>query len=154
DEAVAGLLEHAAEVDRERSGYAAAAAAFERAARLTPEPGTRRRRLAAAADASLHAGRLAQARTLAGAALPGEDDPLARARALPLAARCSTLASEHAAALPGYVEAAALLGETGQDGAIQILADGIECALAVGDVERALELAGRIERLPASIAGS
>jgi DNA-binding CsgD family transcriptional regulator len=147
DEAVAGMLEHAAEVDRERSGYAAAAAAFERAARLTPDPVVRRRRLGAAADASMLAGRLPQARALADEALAGEDEPLARARALHLSARCAALASEHAAAIPGYVEAASLLRAADPDHAAQILADGVESALAIGDVPCALDLADRIEQL-------
>jgi DNA-binding CsgD family transcriptional regulator len=45
DEEVAAALEDAAREARERSGYAAAASAFERAARLTPDPEDRSRRL-------------------------------------------------------------------------------------------------------------
>jgi DNA-binding NarL/FixJ family response regulator len=64
DEAVAGELERAAERARTRSGYAAAAAAFERAADLSPDAPQRAGRLVAGAQAAWQAGEPARARLL------------------------------------------------------------------------------------------
>jgi hypothetical protein len=57
DEEAASALADAARHAHERSGYAPAAAAFEWAARLTPDDGERRRRLHDAAAAAWTAGR-------------------------------------------------------------------------------------------------
>lgn len=64
DEAVAEELERSAERALRRSGHAAAAAAFERAAELSPADEPRARRLVAGALESWHAGRAEQARVL------------------------------------------------------------------------------------------
>ena len=66
DESVAGELEQAAARARQRLGHAAAAAALERAARLTPERPDKARRLIAAAGAALDAGWLDAAIALVG----------------------------------------------------------------------------------------
>jgi ATP/maltotriose-dependent transcriptional regulator MalT len=57
DESVASDLEQTAIRSMARSGYAASGRAFDRAARLTPDPGDRARRLLAAANAFYLAGR-------------------------------------------------------------------------------------------------
>jgi len=66
DESVAAELELAAVRARQRLGHASAAAALERAARLTPERPDKARRLIAAAGAALDAGRPDAAIVLAG----------------------------------------------------------------------------------------
>lgn len=76
DEDAAAALEDAAVRARDRSGYAAAASALERAARLTPDPEPRSRRLAAAADAAWEAGRGAGAAELLDEALAITTDPV------------------------------------------------------------------------------
>ncbi|GAA4234436.1 DNA-binding CsgD family transcriptional regulator [Streptosporangium album] len=65
DEEVAAELERTAARASGRSGYAAAATAYERAARLSAHPGTRTRRLALAAERAVWAGELDRAGTLA-----------------------------------------------------------------------------------------
>ena len=65
DEAVAAGLERAAEYARRRGGYAAEAAAYERAALLSPDRPQKGRRLALAAAATGAAGQLRQAGALA-----------------------------------------------------------------------------------------
>ena len=64
DEEVAGALAAAAERFAQRTGYLAAAYAYERAAELTPDPGRRGERLVEAAEATRLAGRPARAREL------------------------------------------------------------------------------------------
>src|SRR5207249_3300853 len=56
DEAIACELECAADRTRQRSGYAAAARALERAAELSPSDDERARRLVASAEAAWRAG--------------------------------------------------------------------------------------------------
>jgi DNA-binding CsgD family transcriptional regulator len=81
DEQIAADLELLAARARERAGNAAAQAALTRAAELTPETGTRGRRLVAAADAAWQAGRAADALALIDRAWGLVDDPRERARA-------------------------------------------------------------------------
>jgi DNA-binding CsgD family transcriptional regulator len=79
DEAVAGALAAAAGRFAQRSGYLAAAYAYERAAELTPAAGPRGERLVAAAEASRLAGRPEHARDLLGEAAPLAQDASLRA---------------------------------------------------------------------------
>jgi len=65
DELVAAELERVAEHSRDRGGYAAVSAAYERAAQLTPDRQVRARRLIAAATAALDAGQAERAHRLA-----------------------------------------------------------------------------------------
>ena len=64
DDAVADALEASAKRARARSGFGAAAAALQRSASLTTDPGARARRFAAAAEAAWLAGRPAPAAAL------------------------------------------------------------------------------------------
>ena len=101
DERAAAELETVAERSRTRGGYAAVAAAYERAADLTPATQARAGRLLAAATAANDAGQLDRAVQLAARAaeLPGDD--LLRARLTLLRANMPTADRErHVAALP------------------------------------------------------
>ncbi len=69
DEQVAAVLEEAGREARERSGYASAASMFEKAARLTPDPEHRARRLLEAGVDAHAAGDWAKALDLLGEAL-------------------------------------------------------------------------------------
>ncbi|MDF9812015.1 helix-turn-helix transcriptional regulator [Streptomyces sp. SPB162] len=80
DEATAAALEDTAGRARDRSGYAAAALAFERAARLSTDPGAGTRRLTLAAEAAAEAGELDRARDFAEQAARRAGDPALTAR--------------------------------------------------------------------------
>lgn len=75
DASVATLLERSAERARARGGHAAVAAAYQRAAGLTPDPAHRTRRLAAAARAAAAAGLPELAEALVSEASPQTTDP-------------------------------------------------------------------------------
>jgi DNA-binding CsgD family transcriptional regulator len=79
DEAVAAELERTAAGAAARSGYAAAAAAYEQAVELTADPAARARRLALAAVAATETGEFDRARALATRATDQITDPAARA---------------------------------------------------------------------------
>jgi DNA-binding CsgD family transcriptional regulator/tetratricopeptide (TPR) repeat protein len=78
DASVAGALERAAARARDRSGFAAASLALERAASLTADDASRARRLAAAAEDARQAGRLERAATLLERARALASDPVLR----------------------------------------------------------------------------
>ncbi|MEV0321870.1 AAA family ATPase [Streptomyces sp. NPDC050658] len=80
DEYVAAVLEETAEHARERGGFAAVAAACERAAQLSPDSAHRARRLALAASAAADAGQNERAAELALRAAPHLTDPAVLAR--------------------------------------------------------------------------
>jgi DNA-binding CsgD family transcriptional regulator len=65
DEPTAAALERAAELATRRGGHAGAAAAYERAARLSPDPAQAVRRATCAAEAAVEAGELDRAADLA-----------------------------------------------------------------------------------------
>lgn len=80
DERVAAELERIAGLAGRRSGHTAAAAAYERAVRLTPAPADRVRRLILAAEAAGEAGAVDRALELAGRVTEPPADPAQRAR--------------------------------------------------------------------------
>lgn len=120
DEYVAGVLEQTAEHARARGGYAAVAAACERAAQLSPDGAHRARRLALAASAAADAGQNERAAELALRAAPHLTDPavlarLAQVRAAVareqgrLDASCSVLLDTAAVIAPHTPETAAFM---------------------------------------------
>ncbi|MBB5957500.1 DNA-binding CsgD family transcriptional regulator [Saccharothrix tamanrassetensis] len=80
DEDVARALARSAEDARRRGGYAAVAAAYQRAAALSPDVAQRGRRLTAAAGAALEAGQFDRAGLLADQAADLLDNPVEMAR--------------------------------------------------------------------------
>lgn len=88
DEQLADELERTAQRASERGGGAAAAAAYERAADLSADQGTRTRRLTLAAEAAEYGGRFDQARTIAEHASGPHVDPSLTSRLIRVRACC------------------------------------------------------------------
>jgi hypothetical protein len=106
DEAVAGELERSAGRAQGRGGLSAAAAFLQRAAELTPDPGTRVERLLAAAQVRLDVADAASASELLAAAELGPVDELQRARLQRLRAQIAFASRRGRDAPPLLLEAA------------------------------------------------
>ncbi|HEX4247434.1 MAG TPA: AAA family ATPase [Pseudonocardia sp.] len=106
DERVAAALEATASRAARRAGYAAATAALERAAELSPESGERARRLLLAAGTAVYTARPLLVERLAGAAAALSDDPAVLAEAALRSGQVLTLTAEHDAALTLLTRAA------------------------------------------------
>jgi DNA-binding CsgD family transcriptional regulator len=149
DESVAAELADCAERARHRAGYAAVAAAYERAAELTPDPAIRAARLAAAAHAAAEAGRLDRAEALGAAAGAAIDDPVILAGLARLRAWAEF---EHGSARVAgriYLEGAALAGDQTPAVAVPMLVDA---ALASWRYVRDPQpLTRAVEQLPADV---
>ncbi|WP_216212466.1 ATP-binding protein [Amycolatopsis aidingensis] len=127
DERVAAELERAAELDRALGGYASVAAAYERAAELSPDPGERGRRLLAAAEAAADAGLPERAEASASQAGLHRTDPETRGRIALLRAR---LAEERNRPMAAH----RILLECGEP---RMLFWAVESAWAAGDLAAA-----------------
>jgi DNA-binding CsgD family transcriptional regulator len=141
DEDVAAALERAADEARRRSGYAAAATALERAARLTPDPAARLRRLAAAAEAAWQAGRAEVASAQIDEILARTEHPALRAEVLRLRGSIEYFAGKGDAAADALLEAMALLERSDPHGSVAAAADAVNALVRARKPERALETA-------------
>ncbi|MGW3992553.1 ATP-binding protein [Amycolatopsis sp. NPDC004772] len=120
DETVAGELERTAERARFRGGAAAAIAALEQAARLSPDAGARTDRLLLAAELAVESGRRETAERLVHAANPA--DPRRRATAGRLLSEFEDGVREDPARVAELARTAASVAEDGHhDAAMRIL---------------------------------
>jgi DNA-binding CsgD family transcriptional regulator len=151
DERAAAELERSAARTLRRSGYAAAAAALERAAELSPADADRSRRLAAAADAAWHGADTARVRALLEAAerLP-PPEPAVRLQLRHIRGLIELRSGVPADGLAILLPAAAEAIKTDPHLAVAMLAEAGECAFQAGDEGAALELAGLLAALPDS----
>ncbi|MBL1075451.1 AAA family ATPase [Nocardia sp. 2] len=136
DETVAAALEFAAEQARERTGYASAAAALERAVWLTPDPEQRGRRLTGAVETAAQAGLTERALRLVAAAAQLPLGQVERARVIGTRARVEF---EHGSLRRSF----------------QLMIDAAECVVGL-DPERAAWLcieAARIAWTAGDLAG-
>jgi DNA-binding CsgD family transcriptional regulator len=140
DEELATALDEVAERSTQRSGYAGAAAAYERAAELSAGPDQRVVRLIAAADAAWLAGQSARARLLVERAEPIAVDPLPRGRLLALRARAASRNGDVDDAHPLFLEGAVLLTDEAPHEALQLLAEAVEAAAYSGDLDHLTEI--------------
>ncbi|MET8991658.1 AAA family ATPase [Nonomuraea wenchangensis] len=146
DEAVAAELERAAERARRRSGLAATAAAYQRAAQLSPGPRDQVRRLIGAAEAAMDAGQLQRSRTLADRSALLTADPRERARLAGVRAAIEFEQGSPRAAHGILMTAAEPIAATDPVMAASLLAEAVRDAWFAG----APGLAGRaVERLHA-----
>jgi tetratricopeptide (TPR) repeat protein len=142
EEAAAALAEAGLEA-RARSGWAAAALALERSARLTPDAETRRLRLVEAAESAWVAGRIELTLGLTDELLADGAAGAARAQVVRLRSQIELHCGEVPRALDHLVEGASLFERVDPGLAVALLADAVEAADLVGDAERALDAATR-----------
>ncbi|MBB5781311.1 helix-turn-helix transcriptional regulator [Nonomuraea jabiensis] len=148
DEPIAAALEQAAGRARERAGHAAAAAALERAARLTPGLAERARRLALSAEAAADAGALEHAQVLADQARRLGDDPRTLARLAGLRGR---IAFDRGAVQEAHrilLDGAAAIAGLDRKGAALLLLDAVRNAWYVSDPAAVAESSARLAGLP------
>ncbi|MFI7687777.1 LuxR C-terminal-related transcriptional regulator [Nonomuraea sp. NPDC049655] len=148
DEDVAGELESAAERARTRSGYAAMAAAYERAAELTPDTARRSVRLAAAAVAASDAGQLARAGALAGRASEEIRNPLALAHLIQVRAHREFEQGSPATAGDLIIAGAERVAPLDAERAAYLLVEAMRCAWYAGDPGLAAQAAKLLRALP------
>jgi DNA-binding CsgD family transcriptional regulator len=145
DAALADGLEEAARRAEARGGHAGAAAAYERAARLTPDGDGRTRRLVLAAEAAADAGELDRAADLAGQAGARTDDPFALALIDHVLATAAFLHGDHPAAYRLLVEAAGR--DIAPSHAARMLFQAFHAAWYLGEDELAV-VVDRLAELP------
>jgi DNA-binding CsgD family transcriptional regulator len=143
DNAVAGALERAAEAASDRAGFAAAAVAYERAARLSERRRDRLRRLAAAADSAWLAGRTSHALALIEEALAHTRDPVQRGGLLHTRGTIEHFLGDLARAHRTLEAAADLLVERDRHKACVALNISVGSALMSGEIDRAVALSER-----------
>lgn len=147
DAVVADALTDVATRAQLSAAPAAASAAFERAATLTPDPGVRAERLLLASEAALVAGATMRAYALA-------SDTQAELLAVPDRGRPGLVRGRAAMLLGRPSEAGPLLldsaGALDSRSAAAALAEAVEAALEAGDSSFAQLLATRAEQLPAA----
>jgi hypothetical protein len=150
DEGIAALMEGAAKGARRRGGFAAEAAAMERAAQLSPDDRDRGRRLARAAFAAGVSSQLPQARATAERAAVLADDPLILARLAELRAYIefalgSLGSSERTARI--LLEAATAASVRDTDKAAELLFDASLLATYGSDPEPAMLAARQLTEM-------
>lgn len=147
DEYVAAALEETARHARARGGYAAEAAARERAARLTPDGTGRARRLALAAVAAADAGQSAHAADLARRAAPHLTDPAVLARLARVRAGVAREREEFDAAHRVLVDTAAAIADRAPDTAAPLLYEAMTAAWVAGHRPSIDEITDRVAAL-------
>ncbi|WP_167880622.1 helix-turn-helix transcriptional regulator [Nocardioides guangzhouensis] len=150
DDGLAAALDGVAERSRLRSGHAAAAAAYERAADLSSTGAERVRRLSAAADSAWLAGQSARARLLVERAEPIAGDPLSRGRLVALRARAASRGGEVDEAHRLFLAGADLLRDVSPGDARELLAEAVEAAAYAGDLDRLEEISVSAQGLRAA----
>jgi DNA-binding NarL/FixJ family response regulator len=140
DEDAAGQLEAAAHRAQQRSGYAAAAAALQRAAALSPYQTDRLRRLLAAATAAHRAGHVDHAVRLLEEALQRTDEPGPRAAIWHTRGRIELFRGRARTAARLLAAEAATIRAVQPNQAARMLAEAALAAFLAGEVAEALTM--------------
>jgi DNA-binding CsgD family transcriptional regulator len=151
DADAAAALERVAKAATRRAGYAAAAAAYERAARLSKLTEDKLRRLSAAADAAWLAGRTAHALALIEEALALIADDARRGVLLHLRGTIEHFGGNSIGAATTLEHAAALLTESNPHLACLSLIEATGSLLAAGEVGQAVALSERLLQIADSL---
>src|SRR6266571_3982541 len=138
DEEVAAELAQTAAKAMARSGYAAAAAAYERAVQLTADPAAQAGRLTLAAEAAAQIGEFDRARSLAAHAAAQANDPVAQGMLVP--------------AHRLLVDGAARIGDLKPAWATRMLMNAVHIAWFLGDPVLTADTADRLQALGGSAA--
>ncbi|MFD8596219.1 AAA family ATPase [Kitasatospora sp. NPDC059646] len=128
DAAVAEELAAAAAGAASRGGHTGASAAYERAARLSPDPLRARELTVEAVEAALEAGEVGRAESLAAAADGPGLDPVTRAHLLFARGVAEFWRGEHRSAHLRLTEAAALVAESAPGPAARVLVQAVHAA--------------------------
>lgn len=147
DDEVATELEHAAERARMRTGYAAASSAYARAAQLTADRENRARRLVAAAEAAVDAGRMERARELAAQATRFGTIPRVLARAARIRAALEFDQGSPRAAHGMLIAAAGSITAEEPGAAAWMLIEAVRNSLFAGDPASAQEAVAQLKAM-------
>ncbi|MBL1075453.1 AAA family ATPase [Nocardia sp. 2] len=150
DESVAAALEVSALRARDRTGYGAAATAWERSAQLTPDPGERVRRLVCAVETASSAGQFARARRLGLQVTGLETCPEFQAR---VASVLAHIEFEHGSPVTAHQRlrsAAAAVAATAPDQAAALLLDAGRITWSTGDLTAFRHCRDLLAALPTS----
>jgi len=130
DEQVAADLERAADRATARTGHAAAAAAYDRAAQLSADPIAATRRLVRAAEAGTHAGQLEWARVRADRALPNVSDIATQASLIAVRARAEFETGGLRAAHDQLIDGAVMIADHDPERAFWLVVEALHAAWA------------------------
>jgi DNA-binding CsgD family transcriptional regulator len=147
DEEIAAALAEAAMDARQRSGYGAAAQAFERAARLSPDRVVRSERFIEAARDFQLVGNLARASELLTEALACEPEPVLQAEIRHLEGRGQMLAGSPLEGHATMVQAASLIEGDAPGKAATVLGEAAYASLGMAEAEIGLATARRAMEL-------
>jgi len=145
DEGVAAELERTAGEARARNGYAAAAAAYERAVEFTIDPAVQAGRLASAAEARAEIGEFDHARSLAKRAAAQSTDLIVQARMANVRARAEVAQGRLRAAHRLLVEGAAQVARLDPLRAARMMMYAMHVAWLPGDRGLVAETADRLK---------
>jgi DNA-binding CsgD family transcriptional regulator len=154
DADVASALADTGRSARSRGGYAAAASAYERSARLSPDPEDRATRLLEAADAARLAGRSEHACDLLEEALGEATDPILRADIQHLRGLIEVWRGAPMRAHAILVSELDAIEERDPARAARMLADAVMPCFIAGDSNMGLETARRAQQLGRRAGGS
>src|SRR6266704_3625793 len=152
DEEVAAELERTAAKASARSGYAAAAAAYERAVQLTADPAAQAGRLTLAAAAAAEIGEFDRARSLAARAAAQATDPVVQARLANVRALADFAQGRLATAHRLLVDGAARITDLDPPQAVRMLMNAMHIAWFLGDRALMADTADRLRLVGGSVA--